>query len=52
MTITCSPGGRCVLNDGLDLSVVEAEADMVAAVLLHDDGALEGTLANGQRDPL
>ena len=44
------PGGRRVLHNGLDLSIVVTEADMIAAVLLHGDGPLKGTVTDGQFD--
>ena len=42
------PGGGGVLDDGLDLSTVVAEPNVVAAIFLHGDGPLEWTVTHGQ----
>ena len=44
------PSSRRVLDNGLDFSIVVAEADVVCAVLLHGDGPLEWPITNGQLD--
>ena len=44
------PGRGRVLDDGLDLSVVVAEPDMVGTVLLHGDCPLEWTVTQSERD--
>ena len=46
------PGSRGVLNDGLDLATVIAEADVVGTILLHGDGALKRSVPNSQSDAI
>ena len=44
------PGSRGVLDNGLNLSIVVAEANVVGAVLLHGDGSLKGSISHSERD--
>ena len=47
---TSIPGSRRILDDGLDLAPIVAEANMVGAVLLHGDGSLKWSVTDSQRD--